>query len=302
MFISLLKNFVPKSIKQKRRSLKLNLEKEFVQTLPKLSEQNLIEILTGDLGITRGDTLFVHSSTSYLNLDFEPYKIINILLELIGEKGTIVFPTYPKLSSFDFLKSGEVFNIKRTPTFTGLLNEYARRHTAAKRSLHPTKSCVAIGSDSHEITNEHDKSIYPYDVKSPYYKINQFNAKIIGIGVPTTYLSCVHCVDDFLKESFPVNPYHKKIFTAKCIDYGDKEVFVRTLAHNITKMDFNIPYFMKRNINPLICRDLKIKGYNFFLADSNRLINELLLLAKQGITIYHKRHYKIKYFLSLQNS
>ncbi len=298
MIKSLIKNLVPTSIKQKRRSEKLNRQKDLIQSLPKISESDFVKILKDDLGIVSGDTLFIHSSTSYLNLDFQAYLIINILMDLVGENGTIVFPAYPKLSSYDFLRSGEVFNIKKTPTFTGLLNEYARRHKMAVRSLHPTKSCVAIGKNAVEITNQHEKSPYPYDTNSPYYKITEFNAKIIGIGVKSTYLSCVHCVDDIMKERYPVNPYHKKMFSAKCLDYSGTEVFVNTYAHDISKMDFDIPGYMKKNIKPDVCRDLQIDGYDFFTANAKSLIEEMLPLAEEGITIYKRWHYKLKYLFS----
>ncbi len=292
-----IKKLIPQKIKKKLNKQRLHTYQQKIKSLPALSENDFKNILKNDFDIKTGDIIFVHSSLNGLNLSFPGYKILEILLDEISEDGTVLFPTYPGMNSYEYLKSDSIFDIKKTPTHTGLLNELARRHKKAIRSLHPTKSVVAIGKYSEHMTNTHHRSIYPYDVVSPYYKISELNAKIIGIGVSTNFLSCVHCVDDILKEDFPVNPYHNRIFTAKCIDYSGNYVIVETLAHNMKKMDFNIPKFIKTYVPNDIAKDFKINGMDFFIAYSQKLINFMIDLAMNKITIYHKRHYKLKFLI-----
>jgi Aminoglycoside 3-N-acetyltransferase len=116
--------------------------------LPVLTESSLTDILAGELRLAAGDTVFVHSSMDQLNLGFPFYRVLSLIREVIGGEGTILFPTYPQLSSYEFLARGEIFDVRKTPSYTGILTEFARRQRGALRSLHPTKSVCALGSNS----------------------------------------------------------------------------------------------------------------------------------------------------------
>lgn len=292
MLADTIKHFLPKKIKDKLVSFRTAQKREKIASLPKLSESDFVELFRNKMNLKRGDVVFAHSSANGLNLDFPSYNILNILLEIVGENGTILFPTYPKGTSLDFILSKKVFDVRKTPTYTGLLNEFARRHKNAVRSLHPTKSVVAIGKYAIELTATHHKSIYPYDTTSPYYLINNYNAKIIGIGVKTTYLSCVHCVDDIFRDEYPVNPYLPDVFETDCMNYIGEIIKVKTMVHDLKKINFNLPKFFKKNVLPEICQDFKYKEMDFFLADSTILFKKLSELSKKKITIYKRKYYK----------
>lgn len=287
-----IKKIIPKKIISYLKNKRTLHQNKRINKLPRLNISDLKAIITDKLNIKLGDTVLIHSSLGSLNLDIPPFDLLNLLINIVGENGTIIFPTYPKLTSYKFLESNNVFNIHKTPSYMGILTELARRHPDAKRSLHPTKSVVAIGKEAIYLTKDHQKDIYPYGVNSPYFRINEFNGKIIGIGVSTRNLSCVHCVDDYMKENFPVMPYSEKVFDAQCIDKDGKNVIVKTYAHLMTKMNFNIPKFIRKYINSDICQDYDIDGMKFFRADSTKLFEKLLSLAKEGKTIYNKKHYK----------
>jgi aminoglycoside 3-N-acetyltransferase len=204
----------------------------------------------------------------------------------------MLFVTYPKLLSYEFLRRGEIFDVRTTPSYMGVLSEFARRQKNAIRSLHPTKSVCAIGPYAKELTSSHQESPYPFDYCSPYYKLINYDAKIIGLGVSTEVLSFVHCVDDSLKEAFIVEPYHNKLFSAKCLNYDGELEIVQTLAHNMRKMNHNIPSFMKKNISSETCRDMSIHNMHFFLAKTRELLSVMIKLAQDNTTIYPKSSYK----------
>lgn len=297
MLKQILKKIVPESIKRKIKKRKSKNVKDFREALPEISESDFKYILLDALGIRKDDVLLIHSSVDLLNISFPSYKIIQILIEIVGENGTILFPTYPKRNSYETLMSGEVFNTKKSPSFTGILSEYARRHSKAIRSLHPTKSVVAIGPLAKELTQNHSESPYPYDKNSPYYKIGEYDGKVVGIGVPTTFLSCVHCVDDILRDRFPVNPYHKVLFKARCIDYNGNERIIDTYAHDMKKMEFDLPNFFDKYVTNDICKDINIDGMKFFRANFNEMFKKMVDLVDDNITIYKKIWYKPEYLL-----
>ena len=265
-----------------------------VSRLPLLSEKVFTDILRDELLLTSGDTVYVHSSVDQLNLEFPFYRVLPLIQNVIGPQGTVLFPTYPNrspVSSYEYLLSGKVFDVRRTPSYTGLLTEFARRQRNAVRSLHPTKSVCAIGPYAKDLTATHQQSPYPYDRCSPYFKLVEHQAKIVGIGVWTTYLSFVYCVDDALKQDAPVETYYPEVIAAQCINYQGEVETVETYAHNMSRVIHDIPQFMKEHIPEEICVDIGIKGMKFFRADAQRLFELMLALAKEGITVYPRSVY-----------
>lgn len=282
-----LKKILPKSTIKFARNWRTKQRNRKIASLPHLDIMQIESILINELNLKNGDVVLIHSSLGNLNTKVSPFKLLDLLLGIVGKEGTILFPTYPKLTSHKFLESKETFNVNKTPSYMGILSEVARRHPNAVRSLHPTKSVVAIGKFADELTSTHHLDVYPYGDKSPYFKINNYKGKIVGFGVSTKNLSCVHCADDYLKERFPYNPYVDKTYSAKCIDKNNSEVIVKTLAHDLNKMNYNIEKFINKNMESNICRDIDIQGMKFFTADSKKLFDKLVSLALEGKTIYN---------------
>jgi aminoglycoside 3-N-acetyltransferase len=285
----LAKAVLPKRAVDSLRHAKWEREKRRVASLPPLTERDFGKILVDDLRLTTGDLVYVHSGMDGLNLSFPFYRILFLIQEIIGAGGTVVFPTYPnhRLSSYEWLKQGNVFDIRRTLSYTGILTEFARRQRKAVRSLHPTKSVCAIGPAATELTAEHHSSPYPYDTNSPYYKLIAGGGKIIGLGTTTNYISFGYCVDDAFKEEFPVRVYHKELFNAPCINYDGERVTVRTFAHDMsTTVHPDMPEWMRTYVSEDACRDLILHGMSFFRADAPKLFAEMMELARRDIIAY----------------
>jgi aminoglycoside 3-N-acetyltransferase len=258
--------------------------------LPLLTEDALRKILVNDLGIEPGNVVFIHSSINNLSLGFPFFRTLKIVQDVLGGEGTMLFPTYPQLSSYNYLMSGEVFDVRKTPSFTGALTEFARRQRNAIRSLHPTKSVCALGPHAECLTDSHHNSPYPYDNCSPYYKLKeQHGSKIIGLGVTSHNLSFVHCVEDVLKDKFPLRLYHPNVFEVKCIDSVGSTRVVRTFAHDMNKINHNIPGYMRKHVPKVVCNDITILGRQFFTAKASELFDLMLDLARSGTTIYSRR-------------
>ena len=282
------KKILPQGAFEKMVRARKRVQRARVERLPQLSESDFQKILAEQLGLTANDVVYVHSSVDRMHLAFPFYRILSLLREVVGPNGTVLFPTYPNLriSSYEYLLRGERFDVRRTPAYTGLLNEFARRERGALRSLHPTKSVCATGPLARELTATHQLSPYPYDVCSPYYKLIEHRAKIIGLGVSTGNLSFVYCADDALKDSFPVRVYHDRIFEVECVNYEGRVERVRTYAHNMRRIVHDVPRYMKTHIPTEVCRDMVIKGTNFFRADAPKLFDLMLALARKGVTVY----------------
>jgi aminoglycoside 3-N-acetyltransferase len=277
------------------RRAKWELERRRVASLSPLTEDDFTDILAGDLGLAAGDMVYVHSGMDGLNLDFPFYRVLSLIQQVIGRDGTVVFPTYPnhRMSSYEYLLQGKVFDVRRTPSYTGILTEFARRQRQAVRSLHPTKSVCAIGPAARDLIATHQLSPYPYDTGSPYYKLIAGGGRIIGLGASTNYISFGYCVDDALKEKFPVRVYHDRIFEAACINYQGERVTVRTYAHDMsTTVHPDMPRWMKTYVSEAACRDLIVRGMRFFRADAPKLFAEMMRLAERDIIAYPRSVYR----------
>jgi len=264
--------------------------RRFCQKLHKpITEELFKKILTQELGVVKGDTLFIHSSVDFLNISFSPLRLLHILMEVTGEEGTLLFPGWHfNYRAEDYLKDeNNIFDIKRSPAVMGLLPELARRMPDAHRSIHPINSIIGIGKHAKEILSGHEQSIYPCGETSPYYKMLDYGAKIIGIGVNTNFLSFVHCPENILKDAFPVQTLTEQVFMGKVRMPSGEIIEVGTLAAHKNVKKQNIPAFVKKYISKEILSQYKIRGSDFYVADGIDLYYKMYDLAKKNKTIYN---------------
>lgn len=254
-----------------------------------LDESGFRKVLTEDLNITTGSVVFIHSSIDNLYISFDVLRLLEILLETVGPEGTLVFPCWHfTYRAEDYLRKGEIFDVRRSPSALGMLSEMARRYPGAKRSLHPTNSIVAIGKQAEFFTEAHHTDIYPCGESSPYYRVMQLGGIIVGIGVNVHFMSFVHCVEDVMKDKFPLKTRLNELFTSKVKDSKGNMLEVKTLAAHPMIRNNDIMAFVKKHIPALICKNIQVKGNRFFRANAQLLFKEMENLAKKGITIYTK--------------
>ena len=88
-----------------------------------IQENDLIEALN-NVGISNGDTLFIHSSADWFrNLEGGPMKVIQLLRDAVGEDGTLVMPAFPLTGMAKEYLDREKFDVKRSPSQMGLITE-----------------------------------------------------------------------------------------------------------------------------------------------------------------------------------
>ncbi len=183
---------------------------EFLQMLPhkKYSGKTFQNDLK-KLGIEKGDVIIIHASWKGLfALELNPEEAIDVLLDTIGEKGTIVMPCYGD--------KDEVLDIEKSKSSAGILSELLRTRKGSIRSIFPKFSMVAYGYAAKEIVERHMNSLYQFDENSPYYiAMNKYKAKVLllGLGKTTHKISVFHCATYKCKDMVP---FYKKCFTKKC--------------------------------------------------------------------------------------
>lgn len=255
--------------------------------LPPVSEEALRRLLTDELGLRPGAVAFVHCSLEALNLAFPFFRLLPLLREAVGAQGTLLFPaSHLRERPETWLARGEVFDVVRTPTTMGILPELARRQPDAVRSPHPTHSVVALGPLARELTDRHADSLLPCGPDSPYYRIVEHGGLIVGLGVDTRVMTFVHCVEDALGESFPVETRDRRVYEARVRQADGRERLVRTQVAHARIGWRRIPPYMRRHVEAAACRTLRAHGAPFYRADAGGLYRRMEELAGRGITIY----------------
>jgi aminoglycoside N3'-acetyltransferase len=180
-----------------------------------------------NIDIKKGDSVFIMCSANnvYRKTGYKlpVLTLLNDLLEVIGEKGTIMALCFSN-DREKILTGEKKFNIKRTHTESGILSELIRRKPGSERSMHPIFSAVAYGYKAKEYCSEHYKTHYAFDQYSPYYKITQDSGKYLGVGVGVEAYTPAHMIDDHLKDShdYPVK-YESLIRDFCVIDATEKK-------------------------------------------------------------------------------
>ena len=258
------------------------------------SNYNLDDLIKcwNKLNITKGDVVYVTGNLSYLGLYKTPKKILpdyyNTLINAIGKKGTIVFPTH----SWTLVKSNKTFSPKHTPSETGVLTEYLRVQKGAYRQFHPFSSISAIGKYAKYITES--KSKHANGPNSPFDKIIKLNAKFISIGLaPNLTCSQIHHIEfmlgvpyRFVKE-FNVKIKKKKFF---------RERFYLSVCYSEIKdnhRDKNKKIFDNFKKKKKIYTHKLGKG-NIYLYSINDFYKETMSLMENDIYIWLKKMPKIK--------
>lgn len=163
-----------------------------------ISKTDLIEDFK-KIGIKAGINLMVHSSLSQIGWVIGgAFTVVETLIELIGEEGTIVMPAatpyclHPSQWNDDkipkewFNKISEnlpFFNIQNTPTTMGAIPETFRNWHGTFRSNHPVSSICARGKMANNLISKHSLPLSE-SINTPYEKVynNDFKILLLGVG------------------------------------------------------------------------------------------------------------------------
>ena len=149
-----------------------------------------------NLLIAPSDTLLIHSSMKSIGeVDGGADAVLDMLMDYFKESGLLLFPTL----SYRSVNAGITrFDVVNTPACTGILPELFRKKPGVVRSLHPTHSLAAFGSDAENFVSGHEKADTPAPVGSPWWKILQKKGKIMFIGTGINCNTFLHGVDEWL--------------------------------------------------------------------------------------------------------
>ncbi len=241
------------------------------------------------IGIQSGDAVLVHASLSRIGyLEEGPKTLVDALIEVVGEAGTILMPTSPNaVYQLDYIRQTPVFDVLNSPSKTGAITEYFRKIPGTIRSLHPTEPVAAYGKLASYFTKDHFNQLTPYTEKSPFFRISEQKGKILYIGVTLDQAGTnLHTLEDAVDFKYPV--YLNEIFETTVIDEKGNRHLVKTKVHNPEfskkrKCDELIPLFQSKKA----LFKAKIGEAETLVVDAALLFNVMLTAYHEnGVTMY----------------
>jgi aminoglycoside 3-N-acetyltransferase len=163
-----------------------------------------------NLGLSRGDTVLVHSSLrSFGYVCGGATAVVQALLAVVGPHGTIVAPTQTPESRdparWTHVRVPEEwwqslraelppFDPAITPSATGVISERIRTWPGAVRSAHPITSFAAVGPLAHDLMAIHELTSMLGE-RSPLASLERVGAKALLLGVGFDTCTAFHLAE-----------------------------------------------------------------------------------------------------------
>ncbi|MFD1175848.1 aminoglycoside N(3)-acetyltransferase [Paenibacillus puldeungensis] len=182
------------------------------------------------LGIHPGSEVLLHSSLSSIgHVEGGADVLIDALLAVVDStQGTVLVPTLTG-SAQDSPENPPLFDVTRTPCWTGRIAETLRLRPEADRSLNPTHSVAAIGANAVSLTTGHEDCWTTCGYGSPYYRLARRGGKILLLGVTLDSNTTFHTAEEIAGVSYHLQA---KPVECKMIDYKGRTLFRKTMLHD----------------------------------------------------------------------
>ena len=194
-----------------------------------------------EIGIKDDDLLIVHSSYGQLKSNLRnlngPKEIIDGLLKLIGQGGTLAFPTHPKYSdelvTKDYIKDLSIsgvtqYDVQHTEAWTGALPNTFLEYPNVMRSRHPINSLAAVGPLAHDMIKDNILGRKPLACgeNSSWKFCSDRHAKILGLGIDLVHaLTMIHVAEDNDPINYPPEKWYRdRLFRVVDGDFSEEIV------------------------------------------------------------------------------
>ena len=240
-----------------------------------------------NVGISKGDVIFVHSSVSSFgklstfDTAFLLKTLINFFKESVGSNGTIILPTF----SYSFSKN-EPYDIVNSKSKVGILTEYFRKQQEVSRTIHPNHSVAVWGKHKSELLKIGKDT---FDKDSIFGKLHKLNGKIVFFGAPFQSCTYVHYIEQM--HGVPYR-YMKKI-KGKIIDgnkeYEDEFTFYVKYVVFFTLLSELEKYLLEKKL----MKEVKLGHGKILVVDADVLLKEGQKLLDKDIFFFLKNEPKI---------
>jgi aminoglycoside 3-N-acetyltransferase len=186
------------------------------------------------IGLPPDGTLVVHSAIAKLSRNgFRAEAMIEALLDYMSP-GTLVMPT---MTWRTVTPERPVWDEVATPSHTGVLTEIFRTRYASARSIHPTHSVAAYGSEAQRLVARHHLDDTPVSANCPYGLMRDTPAYVLLLGVGLESCTAIHLPEELIAPEIYLQPAEQSE-TYECRDRHGLMHKVLTRRHRRLNRDF----------------------------------------------------------------
>jgi aminoglycoside 3-N-acetyltransferase len=171
------------------------------------SKKKTTDQITADLlalGVQPGGILLVHSSLRSLGPELTRENegaeiVVQALLRALGPSGTLLMPT---LSYETVSPQNPLYDVRKTPTCVGALQEFFRSRPGTIRSVHPTHSVSGVGRRAEEILGDHHLDTTPAGSHSPFAKLPHLGGQVLFVGCGLRPNTSMHAIEEHVEPPY----------------------------------------------------------------------------------------------------
>jgi aminoglycoside N3'-acetyltransferase len=213
--------------------------------------------------------------------------LLGVLRDLCGAERTLVMPAFTWVAGgrdlAGYFTAHPRFDARRHPSQMGLLSEVFRRTPGVLRSLHPTHSVCALGPLAASITAEHHLGGTTFGARSPFARLAEVDAVIIGLGKPYyRVLTQIHAAEDLLGDRFPLPRSFREVEMVLVDGKTEHPYRFRADLNPINGRLDRLP----RVLAPGDLNQWRFHGVPIFWTRAGRVTSALVEAALRGKTLY----------------
>ena len=242
--IKTLKRFKPKN---NNTNNKKKIKSDFFNIINYLKKQGVIE----------GSLMIIHSSYDSLGgTNLSPKEIIDNLLTLVGEDGTIAMPVIRKYKGEpkeeDILQTNIdnlncKYDVKKSMVISGMLPYALMNHTNSVTSRFPLNPLTAVGKLAKDMMKKNldGENPSPHGHNSSWKFCLDNNAIILGLGIDLAHhLTILHVIEEAFND-WPIEK--KEWFRLRSFDIKDGD-FQETKVVSERRPHFGMIYLAEKKL------------------------------------------------------
>ncbi|MFD2117479.1 AAC(3) family N-acetyltransferase [Paenibacillus yanchengensis] len=163
-----------------------------------------------EAGIDRTGTLLMHSSMKQIgDVDGGADTVLDVLSEYMKD-GLLVLPTH---TWRDINPDNPRYYVETSPVCVGILPELFRKRSGVHRSLHPTHSVAALGTDAEQFVAGDERWDTPCHRNSAWGRLLDRQATIILVGVDQKRNTFIHGIEEWVDIPGRMTDDHQMLIT-----------------------------------------------------------------------------------------
>ena len=235
------------------------------------------ELLDGfrQTSVKEGATIIVHTSYKSLGgVEGGVDTVIDVMRELVGAKGTVMFP------AFNFQSWTEIhyFDVMETPSKMGMITEVARLRPDAKRTPHPIYSFSVLGARADEFSKADD--VEAYGPNSAFALFHKLNATLISIGLDFNNTFSMH---HYIEYNVGCDYRHVKEFAGVYMGY-DRKPQVKKYSMFVRNND-RVKTYIVPGMNELlaagIIKEVQVGAAKVHFATANDFFDNMSVIVRE---------------------